>query len=119
MIGLLPVCSNLSDSTRLVLTLYSADSEESEECSPDLVVRPSSLVRRAPVLQHNLSHGYFSINFNPNLLLQKQQSTAAFCILVNIGSGNGGSGGDNGGGVDRVGNFLLQKICLCAQNPRV
>ena len=70
------------------------------ECRLDVVLRPTSLVRLAPVSQHNRSHGYFSVTFSSRLLLlHKQQSTTAFCILVNIGIGHvGGAGGDDAGG---------------------
>ena len=96
MLGLVPVCSNVSDSTRLVLTLYEV---ETVECRLDLVLRPSSLVMLAPVTQHNRSHGYFSVTFSSRLLpLHQQQSTTAFCILVNIGMGQGSGAGVSGGG---------------------
>ena len=96
MLGLVPVCSTVSHTTRLVLTLYEV---ESEECRQDLVLRPTSLVRLAPISQHNDSHGYFSITISSHLLLQhQQQATTAFCILLNIGIGQGPSvGGIHGG----------------------
>ena len=87
MLGLVPVCSNVSDSTRLVLTLYEV---ETDQCREDVVLRPTSLVRRAPLLQHNQSHGYFAITFTSGRLLhQHQQSPSAFCVLINIGIGHG------------------------------
>ena len=114
MSGLVPVCSNVSDSSRLVLTLYSADSAE---CSPELVLSPPNLVRRAPIVQLNHSHGHFSVTVSSGLLLLHQhQSTTAFCILVSIGIGDG----DRYRRLWLVGkDFVAENLSLCSKSVSV
>ena len=80
--GLVATCCPVSPSTSLVLTLYQV---QSRECGQEVLYRAGQGAWQGAwqtsVVQHNRTHGHFSLQLYPALLSQP-----AYCLLLDIGN---------------------------------
>lgn len=96
--GLWPVCSPVSSSTTVVLSLYLTNSME---CGQHLIYRTAQLVRLSPLHQLNSTHANFSTEVRTAQLSSPASpvspASPAYCLLVKIGTSHlphSQSGGD-------------------------